>query len=146
MRGRGRHRRDTAGKAAGGPARMRPWRRPTLLAALLERLGNQPDQHIWTVRCRDERGEQARLLISVTRHGVTIGATPLGLVQLTLLEFDRLRGVLRDARLTLGLDPGTEPIASGRRIPRRIVIRERPGGRGLSPDLAPPTGQPPPPQ
>jgi len=141
MRRSRKHRPDTSGQVTGVPAGTR--RRSISLAALLARLGSRRDQHVWTVRCRDERGQCARLLISLTRDGITIAATDLGPVQLTLLEFDRLRGVLRDARLTLGLDPGVEPIAPGRRIaPRRIVIRERPGGRGPSPELAPPTGQP----
>ncbi|MGH3916184.1 MAG: hypothetical protein ACRDTC_22675 [Pseudonocardiaceae bacterium] len=65
------------------------------------------------------------------RNGITITATDFGPVQLTLPEVDRFRGVLRDARLILGLDPGTEPISLGQRVaPRRIVVRERPGGQG----------------
>lgn len=91
MRRSRKHRPDTSGQMTGVPVRTR--RRSISLAALLARLGSRRDQHVWTVRCRDERGQRARLLISLTRDGITIAATDLGPVQLTLPEFDRLRGV-----------------------------------------------------
>lgn len=143
MRGSRKHRPDTSGHVTGVSTGTRRRGRSTSLASLLAWLGNRRDQHLWTVRCRDGWGQRARLLISPTRNGITITSTALGPWQLTLLEFDRLRDVLRDARLTLGLGASTEPISPGRRIaPRRIVIRERPGGRDSRPELAPPTGQP----
>ncbi len=111
--------------------------------SLASLLGSWRDQHMWTVRCRDDRGQRARLLISLTANGIMITATAPDPWRLTLLEVDRLRGVLRDALLTLGVGAGTESISHGRRIAaRRIVIRERPGGRGSRSELAPPTGQP----
>ncbi|MGH3874551.1 MAG: hypothetical protein ACRDSR_24110 [Pseudonocardiaceae bacterium] len=116
-----------------------------MLAALLARLRSRPDRHAWTVGCRAERGRRASLLISLTGDGITITATASGPWLLTLPELERLRDVSRDARLTLGLAPGTGLLGSGRRIaPRRIVIRERHGGQGSSLDLALPTGFPPP--
>lgn len=57
------------------------------------------------------------VLIDRNTHRPDMSGQETG-VPLTLLEFDRLRGALRDARITLGLGPGTEPIAPGRRIPR----------------------------
>jgi hypothetical protein len=130
------HRPDTSGHVAGVSTGTRRRCRPTLLASLLARLESRRDQHLWTVRCRAERGQQARLLVNLTRNGITITATAPGPWQLALLELDRLRDVLRDARLTLGLGTSPEPIDPGRRIaPRRIVIRERPGGQGSSPEL-----------
>lgn len=143
MRGSRKHRPDTSGHVTDVSTGTRRWYRSTSLASLLARLGSRHGQDLWTVRCRDGRGQRARLLISLTRNGITITATAPGPWQLTLLEFDRLRDVLRDARLTLGLGASTEPISPGRRIaPRRIVIRERPGGQGSSPELALPTGSP----
>lgn len=140
MRRSRKHRSDTS--ATGASSGLRRRRGSTSLPSLL---ASRRDQHVWTVRCRDERGQRARLLISLTENGIMITATAPDPWQLTLLEVDRLRGVLRDALLTVGLGAGTEPIGHGRRIaPRRIVIRERPGGRGSRPELAPPTGQPPP--
>ncbi|MGH3930397.1 MAG: hypothetical protein ACRDTF_10525 [Pseudonocardiaceae bacterium] len=136
MRGSRKHRPDTSATDASWGMRRR--RRSTPLASLL---GSRRDQQVWTVRCRDERGRRARLLISLTENGIMITATTPEPWRLTLLEVDRLRGVLRDVLLTLG--DGAEPIGPGRRIAaRRIVIRERPGGRGSRPELAPPTGQP----
>lgn len=137
MRRSRKHRLDTS--ATGVPSGLRRRRRSTPLASLL---GSRRDQQVWTVRCRDEKGQRARLLISLTENGIIITATAPDPWQLTLLEVDRLRGVLRDALLTLGVGAGTEPISAGRRMaPRRIVIRGRPGGWGSRPELAPPTGQ-----
>lgn len=136
MRRSRKHRPDTSGRVTDVSTGTRHRCRPTLLASLLARLGKRGDQHLWTVRCRAGRGQQARLLVNVTRNGITITATVPGPWQLALPELDRLRDVLRDARLTLGLDASPEPTDPGRRIaPRRIVIREHPGGQGSSPEF-----------
>jgi hypothetical protein len=83
------------------------------------------------------------LLIGPTSNGITITATGSGPWQLALLESGRLRGAVREALLTLDQGAGTGPVSSGRQTaPHEILIRERPGGRGPRPELAPPTGQP----
>lgn len=139
MRGSRKHRRDTTGASRRAGGRSVP------LAVLLARLTRQRDPEVWTIHCRDGRGRRTTLLIGPTSNGITITATGSGPWQLALLESGRLRGAVREALLTLDQGAGTEPVSPGRRTaPREILIRERPGGRGPGPELAPLTGQPPP--
>ena len=138
MRGSRKHRRDTTG------ASRRVGGRSVPLAALLARLSWQRDPEVWTVHCRDGWGRRTTLRIGLTTTGIAITATGSGPWQLTLLESGGLRGAVREALLTLDQGTATEPISPGRRtVPREILIRERPGGQGWSPELALPTGFPP---
>jgi hypothetical protein len=98
---------------------------------LLARLGWQRDPTGWTVRCRDERGRRTSLRIGLTRDGITITATAPGPWRLTALESGRLRGVMREALLSLPQLPDLEPTDSVRRTSRSSSItREQPGGQG----------------
>lgn len=137
MRGSRKHRQDATGASRGAGGRSLP------LAALLARLKQQGDLTVWTVHCRDGRGRRATLQIGLTRNGITITAAESGPWRLTPVESGRLRGVMRDALLTLVQGSGPEPVSPGRRtVPREILVRERPGGQGSRPDLALPTGFP----
>ncbi len=137
MLGSRKHRRDTTGASGRTRGRSVP------LVVLLARLTWQRDPEVWTVHCRDGRGRRTTLRIGLTTTGIAITGTGSGPWRVTMLESGRLRGAVREALLMLNPGAGTGPVSSGRRTaPRKILIRERPGGRGPRPEFAPPTGQP----
>jgi hypothetical protein len=84
--------------------------RRTLLIRLLARLGWQRDPGLWAVRCRDQQGRRARLLLTVTSAGVAIVSSSPELVELTPLEVGRLRAALRDALLSFARLSGPETV------------------------------------
>lgn len=84
--------------------------RRTALIRLLIRLGWQRDPGLWTVRCHDQQGRRARLVVTLSLAGVAIASTSLGALQLTALEVGQLRAALRDALLSLDRLAGSEKV------------------------------------
>ncbi|HYZ07107.1 MAG TPA: hypothetical protein VE709_00635 [Pseudonocardiaceae bacterium] len=71
------------------------------LLRLLVRLGWQRDPELWTVRCRDGYGRQARLLVHLAAGGIYLTVSEPGPLQLNVLQTGRLHAALHDAILSL---------------------------------------------
>jgi len=84
-----------------GDVTMAKHQRMMPLLHLLARLGWQRDPELWTVRCRDGHGHQARLLVHLTAAGICLTVSEPGPLQLNVLQTGRLRAALRDAVLSL---------------------------------------------
>lgn len=93
--------------------------RSTPLIRLLIRLGWQRDPELWTVRCRDQHSQRARVFVSLSAAGVALASTSPGPLELTPLEVGQLRGALRDALLTLDRLAGEERVGVRTPTPRR---------------------------
>lgn len=72
-------------------------RRRSPIASLLRMVSRPQAEKQWRVRCRDQHGRRATLLVQLGDDGVELQASAPGRLTFALLDVGRLRVALREA-------------------------------------------------